>query len=481
VNVFPRGAQALGSEAARRQGQEIGACRLNGQSSNGKTAVLSFRSVLLLSAFLASPATGALGETLDDAIGRALASDPSLASARTDLDVARANLNGARVNLLPNTSASAAFTRSWSESGGTGGFDTTTGLPLGGGAAGGGIITRDTGTGSLSASATVFDARLYASVSQARANYERTEATVRGQEDTLVQQVVTAYTGVVYAEETLRIRRESVERLQRQVDAAQTRFEVGAATRTDVFQAQAQLAQARADLASAQSDLASQRATYLRRVGEMPGTLQPVALPPLPASLEEALRIGRDNSTSIQAAAAGVKGAKAQVRSAYAGYLPTLTLSAGANRRGDDGFNNFDNDDSSVSARLSIPLFSFGRNEFAVGAAKANERGARYDLDDAGRALDEATTQAWARLEASRLRVEATRAQLDAANFAANGAEIERREGLRTELDVLTQIENQRNAALALQQAVRDEVTNAYLLLQTIGRQVRPAAPTPTP
>ncbi len=440
---------------------------------------MSFRRVLLLSAFLASPATGALGETLDDAIGRALASDPSLAGARTDLDAARANLNSARANLLPNTSASVNFSRSWRE-GGSGAIVDENGNIISGGA-GSGIIATDSGSGSLSASATVFDARLYASVSQARANYERTEATVRGQEDTLVQQVVTAYTGVIYTEETLRIRRESVERLQRQVDAAQTRFEVGAATRTDVYQAQAQLAQARADLASAQSDLAAQRATYLRRVGEMPGSLEPVALPALPANLEEALRIGRNNSTSIQAAAASVKGAKAQVRSAYASYLPTLTLSAGANRRGDDGFNNFDNDDSSVSARLSIPLFSFGRNEFAVGAAKANERGARYDLDDAGRALDEATTQAWARLEASRLRVEATRAQLDAANFAANGAEVERREGLRTELDVLTQIENQRNAALALQQAVRDEVTNAYLLLQTIGRQVRPATPAPTP
>lgn len=440
---------------------------------------LSLRSVLLLGVFFASAPGGALGESLDDAISRALASDPSLASARTDLEVARANLNGARVNLLPNTSGSLSFNRSWSESGGAQVFDPATGLPIGGGTAGGGIVTRDTGTGSLSASATVFDARLYASVSQARANYERTEATVRGQEDTLVQQVVTAYTGVVYTEQQLRIRRETVERLQKEVDAAQTRFEVGAATRTDVYQAQAQLASARADLASAQSDLTAQRATYERRVGELPGTLEAATLPALPGSLEEAIAIGRENATSVQAAAAGVKAAKAQVRSAYANYMPTLSLSAGANRRGDDGFNGFNNDDSSVSARLSIPLFSFGRNEFGVGAAKANERGARYDLDDAGRALDEATKQAWSRLEAAKQRVEATRAQLDAATFAANGAQIERREGLRTELDVLTQIQAQHTADLALQQALRDQITEAYQLLQTIGRQPRPATPPP--
>ncbi len=167
---------------------------------------------------------------------------------------------------------------------------------------------------------------------------------MRGQEDTLVQQVVTAYTGVVYTEQQLRIRRETVERLQKEVDASQTRFEVGDATRTDVYQAQSQLASARADLASAQADLAAQRATYERRVGELPGTLEPAALPPIPASLEEAIAIGRENSTAIQAAAASVKSAKAQVRSAYANYMPTVSLSASANRRGDDGFHGFDND-----------------------------------------------------------------------------------------------------------------------------------------
>jgi TolC family type I secretion outer membrane protein len=426
----------------------------------------------------------ALAETLDDAISRALVSDPSLASARTDLEVARANLNGARVNLLPNTAASVNFSRSWRESGSGGGtIIDADGNVISTGGTGGGvagdITSTDSGTAGLSASATLFDARLYASVSQARANYERTEATVRGQEDTLVQQVVTAYTGVVYTEQQLRIRRETVERLQKEVDASQTRFDVGAATRTDVYQAQAQLASARADLASAQADLAAQRATYERRVGDMPGTLAPAALPALPASLEEAITIGRSNSTAVQAAAAGVKSAKAQVRSAYANYMPTVSLGATANRRGDDGFHGFDNDTSSISARVSIPLFSFGRNEFGVGAAKANERGARYDLDDAGRALDEATKQAWTKLEAARLRVDATRSALDAATFAANGAQIERREGLRTELDVLTQIQAQHAADLALQQAIRDQITTAYQLLQTIGRQPRPAT-TPT-
>ena len=91
--------------------------------------------------------------------------------------------------------------------------------------------------------------------------------------------------------------------------------------------------------------------------------------------------------------------------------------------------------------------------------------------------MDEATTQAWARLESARQRIEATRAQLEAATFAANGAELERREGLRTQLEVLQQIETLRNAQLSAAAAERDLVTTAYQLLQTIGKQPRPAAP----
>ncbi|MGE3303486.1 MAG: TolC family outer membrane protein [Hyphomonadaceae bacterium] len=421
--------------------------------------------------FILAP-SAAWSDTLEEAIARALAGDPSIASVRTNLDAARANVHAAQAERWPTLSASVGYSSNWSESGGGGVVVNPDGSVTNTGGGGG---TTNAGTAGVNVSETLFaGGRIGAGIAQAKAQAAQTAASVRGQEDALIVAVVAAYTGVAYGEEAVRIRRETVERFLGEVDAANARFEAGAATRTDVYQAQAQLDAARAALSSAQADLAASRATYARRVGAPPGTLEAAKAPVVPASLDQALTLAQANATVIQASAAGVNAAKARTRSAYAGFLPSLTVSAAGTRRGDDGFDNFDNDSSSVSARLSIPLFTFGRDGAAVSAAKANERGARYSLDDSVRAAEEATTQAWNRLEAAKLVVESNRSQLEAASFAARGAELERREGLRTQLDVLSQLQNERDAALALAQAQRDLVTSSYALLQAMGVMPRP-------
>ncbi len=436
---------------------------------------MKLKLALLLSAIATSPALfgPALGETLDDAIARALTGDPSLQSARTALDTSRLSVSAARAERLPNITGGVGVSRNWVVSGGRAIVDANGNVISGSG--GGGITTTDSGNASVSLSETLYNGgRTTAAINQAKANLDRTNATVKGSEDTLIQQVVTAYTGVVYSEAALTIRREQVERLMREVDASQTRFDAGVGTRTDVYQTQAQLAQARSDLASAQADLAAQRATYQRRVGELPGTLEAAPVPNIPANVDEATRIARENSTAVRAARASVKAAQAAVDSAYAGYKPTLSISAGNNWNGDGGLRDLQTNSSNVGARVSVPLFNFGRTPIQVATAKANEKAAEYDLADALRASDEATTTAWARLVAAQLSLESSQAQLDAASFAARGAEVERREGLRTELDLLTQLQAEHDAQLAVANARRTLVINSYQLLQTIGIQPRP-------
>ena len=160
-----------------------------------------------MTAFIA-PASA---ETLDDAIARALTGDPSLQSQRTALDTSRLSVSAARAERLPNISGSIGFTRSWVDAAGAPIVDAN-GNIIGGGA-GAGVNTSDSGSGSISLSETLYNGgATTARINQARANLERTNATVRGAEDNLVQQVVAAYTGVLYSEQALNIRREQVDR-----------------------------------------------------------------------------------------------------------------------------------------------------------------------------------------------------------------------------------------------------------------------------
>jgi outer membrane protein len=424
-------------------------------------------------------AAPAAADTLDDAIARALAHDPSLQSTRTQLDISRLGVSSARAGRLPTISGSLSDSRSWVKSTGVPIVDSNGNII---GANGGGTTVSDNGNGSINLSETLYDGgRTSAQIDQAKANRDRTAATVRAAEDSLVQQVVTAYTGVVYGEDAVNIRRQEIERLMKEVDSANTLFEAGAGTRTDVYQAQAQLASARSNLASAQADLAAQRASYERRVGEAPGSLAPAPTPAIPSSLDEAMAIARQNSTSVHVARASLASAQAALGSAYSGYKPTFSVSAGVNYIGQEGLRGLSNNSSSVSARVSVPLFDFGRTPTAVASAKDSLHAAEYDLADALRASDEATATAWAQVVAAQLSVQSSQAQLDAASFAARGAELERREGLRTELDLLTQLSSEQDAQLAVAQAKRSLVTSTYQLLQTIGRQPRPQAPPSEP
>ena len=404
-------------------------------------------------------------DTLDDAIAAALTSDPSLAAARTNVDAADASRAAAFAQFLPTLSASVTRGESWSNAST---FDTTTGTVTSAG-------SNENASASLDVSQTLFSSgKLLASYSAARADEERAKQTYRAQEDALIVTVVQAFVGVLYGEQSVAIDTDDVERLAKEVDAANIRFEAGAATKTDVYQAQTQLAAARSALATAQADLTSKRASYYRRVGAMPGTLEKPPLPVVPADVDTAIANASAHAPEVAAATAAVKAAKSRTRSAFASYLPSLTLSGTAGRRGDDGFEGFDNDTASASLRLAVPIFSGGRTTAAVRQAKASERGAKFTLDDTLRASEESVTQVWAQLDAAKQRVDASNAQLEAATFARRGAELERREGLRTQLELLDQISNENTAALAVAAANRDVLTAAYQLLQATGELPRP-------
>ena len=285
--------------------------------------------VALAALTIALAAPHASAETLNDAIAQALTGDPGLASARTNIDVARAGKQGAFANFLPSVDGSVNYSESWR---GAGAVDTNNdGIPD----ATLPSSTTEAGSAGLNVSQTVFNGgRLIANYSAAKADEDRARAQYRGQEDAIILQVVTAYAGTLYGEQAVAIRRDEVTRLQQEVDAANVRFEVGAATKTDVYQAEARLAASRSDLAAAQADLSSQRATYARRVGAMPGTLDKPTAPAVPGAIEAAIDAGRAASPDIQAAEASVKGAKARTRAAYAGYLPSLSLTGSASRTG---------------------------------------------------------------------------------------------------------------------------------------------------
>ena len=78
--------------------------------------------------------------------------------------------------------------------------------------------------------------------------------------------------------------------------------------------------------------------------------------------------------------------------------------------------------------------------------------------------------QAWGQLDAAKANIEATKAQVQAAEIALNGVREEARVGQRTTFDVLTAQQTLVNARVALVTAQHDRVVASYTLLAAVGR-----------
>ena len=94
----------------------------------------------------------------------------------------------------------------------------------------------------------------------------------------------------------------------------------------------------------------------------------------------------------------------------------------------------------------------------------------RIDLDTARDQVRQIAVQSWGLLEAAKANIDATRAQVQAAEIALNGVREEARVGQRTTLDVLNAQQELVNARVALVSAQRDRVVASYTLLAAVGR-----------
>lgn len=313
--------------------------------------------------------------------------------------------------------------------------------------------------------------RADAGVEAADATIEAQRAALFSSEQDVLVAAATAYMAMLREASVLELQRNNITRLQSQLDAAQARFEIEDATRTDVAQAQASLAEASADLENAEAALAQARATYRRVIGHLPDLLvQPEIPTGLPQSAAAAAELAAaDNFTLLQARFAEAA-ADYQKAAAESELLPSVDLTMDVNRS--QNTSGFDNKSWTATAgvRVSAPLYQSGVTYSRAREAHENLRRLRYAAIDRERSVQEGAANAFVAFQGSYSQLEALQAQIEAATVALQGVTNEASIGVRTVLDVLDAEQTLLDARVRLVRARYDVVVNAYRLLATIGR-----------
>jgi len=306
---------------------------------------------------------------------------------------------------------------------------------------------------------------------QAESQVDGARQTLRVTEQQVLLDAATAYMNLLRDQAILDLNRRNVEVLTEQLKQTRDRFNVGEVTRTDVAQAESRLAAGRSSLLGAQSNYVTSQANYRRVIGVDPGRLAPGT--PVdrlsPSVLAKAIGEGQTRSPSVLAAMYGVDVAVLAVKISEGALYPNLTLTASASQGSYPAFEVARQTAASVLGALTVPIYQGGAEYSAIRQSKETLGQQRLNLDinrDQARAT---VVQSWGQLDAAKAQIEATTAQVNAAEIALNGVREEARVGQRTTLDVLNAQQELVNARVALVTAQHDRVVASYTLLAAVG------------
>jgi TolC family type I secretion outer membrane protein len=301
-------------------------------------------------------------------------------------------------------------------------------------------------------------------VLQGRAQLQSTEQSV-------LLDAATAYTNLLQDQAVLDLNINNEQVLQRQLDAARDRFQVGEITRTDVSQAEARLSRARADRIQSEGNLTSSRANYLRIVGEPPARLSPARVPAvIPANETDALNSAASDNPAVISSRYAERAARDDVDLVSGELLPTVSLQGTLSRQHESQTEGFERDVAEATGVLSVPLYQAGSVDARVREAKQTASQRRILVDDTVRRAKEDATRTWEALTTARARIQAFQAQIRANEIALEGVEQEARVGSRTVLDVLDAEQELLDAKVNLVRAQHDEIVSAYQLTASVGR-----------
>ena len=445
---------------------------------------------LSLAVLLASGATAAHADDLIQVYKEARASDPTLAGAEATKLATDENIDQARAPLLPQIAAALNFTR-------THGGDNDTQLvpnPL---------FPNDpthdlsvTGTTSTSydrsmgatLSQSIVDISKWTALKASRYTAEAGSATYDAAQQQLLISSAQAYFNVLTALDALKFADANEKALGRQLEQAQQRFEVGLAAITDVNDAKAQHDQAVASVISNQNNVDTARESVRQLTNKEPGEFKKLRenLPldhPTPDDPKAWVDVALKQNPTLAAASFNVDAANANINTARAGHLPTLSATLGYSRDprwgdstfsgpGGGAFHDFSGDPkwgSSISLSLNVPIFSGGFTQSRVRQTVYQRDFAQDQFEFNRRQVEAATRNNFRSVIAGASEVEATKAAVVSAQSSVEATQAGYEVGTRTIVDVLISQQTLLQAQSSYSSARHTFILNGLLLKQAAG------------
>ena len=403
--------------------------------------------------------------TLRDAILIAVAKSPTLASARGDLQLAKANVDLARAGILPNLSGSASSTRSYSGAGNARGTNN--------GSGGTTFATGAVTSNSLSANLQqlLFDGgRVFAQIKSASASDVSFIDIYQRDLQTVAFNVATAYYNALAAQRTTAVDNQILQQDLVQENLVIAQYHAGQASLVDIATAELPASQARVALVQQQGVEAGAQAVLANAMGLDANTIvrpaddatsyqqviaSAIPIPTYDKAISQAYLLRPD----LSAAAQTVQSARYSLTAARLGYVPTITGTASTGTASTSPTGGAFAPSWSVGASLSVPIFNGGATRASIEQAQGNLNKALAGYDTVRLGVQLNVKQTLTALISARAALDATQTTYNEAATVLRATQAQYRAGVTT-LPLLL------NAQVQLTTALVNEVNSIYSLRQ---------------
>ena len=265
----------------------------------------------------------------------------------------------------------------------------------------------------------------------------------------------------------------NVELFERQVENDRSRLERGEISLTDFAQSESSLAGAQAKLIKARNELISGKKNFEKIIGsKAPGEINLGFFPKLkiPSSLVTATAIAEQVNPRLNLAKLDLEIAKKDLFIARGDLSPSAKVSYSRKKNYDLSTTVDEREQEEIKATVTWPIFDGGKNISSVKKAKFKVEEKQLSYDDIYSQVQIETANAWTTYNASKGVLEATMAQLKAAEIANEGITLEYDTGnKRTTLEVIQSRTLLLDARTSFANAQKDFAIAQFNLLASIG------------
>jgi outer membrane protein len=406
--------------------------------------------------------TGLNAETFPAALKKAYTNNPELNAEREILNISKQELNISKSSYLPTVTLSGSKSEEETEK-----LTNRDGSNAS-------ITNVDPTVKSITIEQTLIDFGRGAELAKSKIGINLANAKLLKKEQEILYKSIQAYTGLVSANEKLKINRSNVNLLDRQVETDRIRLERGNISLSDVAQSESSLAEAQAKLIQAENDFLTSKLNYENVIGKLsdPELLDKSSITEanLPIELNSAIEISKKSNPDLIIAQLEYEQSKKDTTSARSDLAPSATLSFDRSKTDDLSATYDEREKDTLKATVTWPFFSGGKNIASLRKNQSLELQKNLLLDNMTTKNQTDVAGAWSNYQSNKSLLDSVRAQVNAAEIANEGIVAEYNSGSdRTTLEVIQSNSLLLNAQISLVDSERNYILSQFNLLKSVG------------